>query len=188
METRLPRSIAIGGTPCPIRWDFCAALDIFEALKDPDFSDQARAYAALHILYRDADRIPAEYGQEAVERCLWYLRGGREPDPPEIKKPRLMDWTQDFPIIVPAVNRVIGYDIRERRRVHWWTVLAAFHEIGGDCLFSQVVGIRSKQAKGKQLDKADQAFYRENKTLIDLHVETTAAEEDLLKIWTGKEG
>lgn len=184
MYTDLPRSLPVGGVRHAIRWDYRAALDCFEALNDPEFDDEARAYAVLHILYRDVDRIPGEHGQEAADRALWYLRGGRDTEA-QTKRPRLVDWRQDFPIIAPPVARVLGYDIREaRRRVHWWTVLAAFHEIG-DCYFSQVVHIRSLIAKGQLKDKADKEFYRENKDVVDFQVELTTAEEDLLKLWIG---
>lgn len=182
METRLPRSLPVNGTPCPIRWDYRAALDLFESLNAPELDDRARGYAALTILYREPWKIPQEHRQEAVERVLWFLRGGRDTEP-QTKKPRLLDWRQDFPLIVPPVNRVLGYDIREsRRRVHWWTVLAAYNEIG-DCYFSQIISIRSKKSKGKKLDKADREFYRENKEAIDFKVILTAAEEQTLSEW-----
>lgn len=185
MDTRLPRSFEFGGVRYAVRWDYRAALDIFEALNDPDFDDAARAYAALHIFYRAADSIPSQYGQAAADRCLWFLRGGR--DEPQTQRPRLLDWRQDFPLIVAPVNRVLGYDIRERRRVHWWTVLSAYHEIG-DCFFSQVVHIRNLRAKGKLKDRADKEFYRENKDVIDFKVNLSQQEKDLLKLWTGRKG
>lgn len=37
----------------------------------------------------------------------------------------------------------------------------------GESLFSNIVHIRMKKAKGKKLDKWEQEFYKENKSLID---------------------
>lgn len=69
--------------------------------------------------------------------------------------------------------------------VHWWTFLSAYTEIG-DCLFAQIVGIRSKKAKGKRLDKSEQEFYRKNKSIVDIKVRYTDAEDDLVNMWTGR--
>ena len=186
MNTDLPRSLTVGGIRRGIRWDYRAALDCFEALNDASFDDAARAYSVLHILYQNPDSIPQEYGQEAADQCLWFLRGGRDADP-EMKKPRLVDWRQDFPIIAPPVNRVLGYDIREsHRRVHWWTLLSAFNEIG-DCYFAQIIHIRSLIAKGRLKDKSDREFYRENRDVVDFNTELTDGERNILNFWTGKE-
>jgi len=93
-----------------------------------------------------------------------------------------MDWEQDFPIIAAPVNRVLGFECREVPYLHWWTFLAAYNEIG-DCLFANVVSIRKKKAQGKKLDKADQAFARENSDLVNFRVKATAAEEAVFEEW-----
>ena len=102
-----------------------------------------------------------------------------------------MAWEQDFQYIVAPVNRVLGYETRALEYdqegntggVHWWTFLSAYMEIG-DCLFAQIVGIRSKKAKGKKLDKTEQEFYRKNKEIVDIKVCYTESEEALIKAWT----
>ena len=78
-----------------------------------------------------------------------------------------MDWEQDAPIIVPAVNKVFGQDVRGVEYMHWWTFLGLYMEIG-ESIFSQVVSIRQKKQKGKKLEKWEEEYYRENKHLIDL--------------------
>ena len=49
---------------------------------------------------------------------------------------------------------------------HWWTFLSAYMEIG-ESLFATVIHIREKLIKGKKLDKWEQEFYKDNKSLID---------------------
>lgn len=64
----------------------------------------------------------------------------------------------------------------EKLYLHWWSFLGMFGEIG-EGLYSQVMSIRSKMAKGKKLDKTDKEFYNEHKEFIDLKVKLTAEEQ-----------
>ena len=86
-----------------------------------------------------------------------------------------MDWEQDGDMIVPAVNKVAGKEIRAVPYMHWWTFFGYFME-SGECLFNTVVGIRSKNAKGERLDKWEKKFYQENKNTID--IKTRLSEEE----------
>lgn len=176
----LPESVDLGGAEYPIRTDFRAVLDIMTVLEDPEISDDERGELACRIFYCDFDSIPEEHRQDAAERLMWFVQGGDSPARPPKRK--LVDWKQDFPIIVGPVNRVLGYEVREREHVHWWTFLSAYMEVG-DCLFAQVVSIRSKKSKGKQLDKHDREFYRSNSHLVDFERKRTEAEEELLSEW-----
>jgi hypothetical protein len=62
---------------------------------------------------------------------------------------------------------------------HWWTFIGGYREIG-ECTFANIVGIRSKRAKGKRLEKWEEEFYRENKKMVDLPQKLTAEEEEFL--------
>lgn len=185
----LPTSVDIAGNAYPIRSDYRAALDICAALSDPELTNEDKAEALLAIFY--PDEIPAQHWQEAVDRCLWFISGGSD-DEPEQRSPKLMDWQQDFPIIVAPINRVLGTEIRaipydrvtNTGGLHWWTFLSAYYEIGGDCLFGQVLSIRSKKAKGKRLEKYEQEWYRDNRALVDFKTNYTQAEQDLLELFT----
>lgn len=189
MSYALPKSVVIGGRDFPIRYDYRVILDIFEAMNDPELTDQERALAVLQMFYVDFDAV--EDYEAAIRECFWFINGGKYEDSSK-KKPRLVAWEQDFPYIAAPINRVLGYEIRaveydpERNTggLHWWTFLSAYMEIG-DCLFAQVVGIRSKKARGKKLDASDQEFYRRNRDLVDIKARYTEAEEELLKQWTG---
>ncbi len=180
MNYDLPKSIEVGGEVYEIRSDFRAALDICAALNDPEIRDEERGYTVLDIFYPDIDEMPPQDYQEAIDKCFWFIRGGEEER--NTKGPRLVSWEQDFNLICPAVNRIVGHDIRGDAYMHWWTFLSAYMEIG-DCLFSQVVAIRSKKAKNQTLDKQDREFYRRNRDLIDIKKPLTEAEQDILKEW-----
>ena len=64
--------------------------------------------------------------------------------------------------------------------MHWWSFLGLFNEVG-DGLYSQVMSIRAKKAKGKKLDKYEREFYITHRELIDLKPKLTAEEEQELK-------
>ena len=189
MEYGLPKKVNVGGVDYDIRSDFRAVLDIYAALNDPDLEPDVRAYEVLHIFYVDADAIPDEEQQEAVDKCLTFLQGGHQQPRADRKEPRLIDWEKDYPLIVGPVNRVLGQEVRALDYMHWWTFLDAYYEIG-DCLFAQVVSIRDKISKGKSLDKTDREFYRRNKDLIDIKQVVSHEEQATMNAWLhpAKEG
>ena len=192
----LPTSVEVGGAEWPVRSDFRAALDIIQVMSDPDLDDGYRAALCIEFFFDDwveaADIGPVlhtweeiawgdrEAAREAVDRVLWFIRGGKDEE--RGRKPKLMDWEQDFPIIAPPVNRVLGFECREAPYLHWWSFLAAYYEIG-DCLFAQVVSIRKKRAQGKALDKSDKAFARDNADLVNIRARRTSFEEAVIDDW-----
>lgn len=172
---RLPTTIEIGGAEYEIRTDFRAILDILKAQSDPELTGQEKAQVMFEILYLHPEQIPYEYAEEALQKGIEFIDCGITDD--GRKKPRLMDWEQDVPIIAPAVNKLIGKDVRSIRYLHWWTFLGAYMEIG-EGLFSAVISIRQKKAKGKKLDKAEMEFYRDNRKLVDLKLKTAERPEE----------
>lgn len=189
MSYDLPKSVAIHEKNFAIRYDYRVILELFAAMNDPELTDQERALAVLQMFYVDFDAI--EDYEAALQECFWFINGGKYEETTK-KKTRLVAWEQDFPYIVAPINRVLGYEIRLKEYdpetntggLHWWTFLSAYMEIG-DCLFSQIVGIRSKRARGKKLDSSEQEFYRRNRDLVDIKMQYTPDEEDLVKHWTG---
>lgn len=179
----LPTSIEISGALYEIRSDYRAILDICMALSDHELDDRDRAYVALDIFYPELENIQLEHYQEAVDKCLWFINGGQEDNGP--KSPRLMDWKQDFQYIVAPVNRVIGQEIRAMSYLHWWSLLSAYMEIGGDCTFAQIVSIRDKQARGKKLEKHEQEWLRRNRHLVDFKRKYTQEDDEIFNAWFG---
>ena len=191
----LPKSVEVNGTEYKIRSDYRAALDICTALSDNDLEDVDKANVILDIFYpafsgyevnRDGETetilMPPEDYQEAIRKCFWFIDCGDE-EVPTRKSPKLMDWEQDFKYIVAPINRVCGQEVRSAEYMHWWTFVSAYYEIGGDCLFAQIVRIREKLAEHKSLDKSDLEFYRKNRSMVDLKVNYSAQEQEVLNQW-----
>ena len=176
-----PTSLNIGDVDYEIRTDYRAVLDLLTALADPDLTDddpQMTAYmqsrVILEIMFPDCDNIPTEHIQEALEKVSEFIDMGISDDR---KKPKTMDWEQDAPILIPAINKVLNTEIRAQKYMHWWTFLGAYMEIG-ESLFSNVIHIRQKKAKGKKLEKWEQDFYKENQSLIDFKQKSQRSEEE----------
>lgn len=174
----LPTSLSVGGVGYFIRTDFRVILDILDAYNDPDNDPEERSLICLWSLYQDAESIPPEHYQEALEKAVEFIDAGFAPDSSNNSRPTLMDWEQDAPLIIPAVNRVAGREIRSMEYLHWWTFLGYYMEIG-ESLFTQVISIREKKAKGKKLEKYEREFYNENKRIITLkHKESQREKEE----------
>lgn len=182
-----PTSLNIGGVNYEIRTDYRVVLDLFTALNDPELQDQSEeltAYAQtqciLQIMFPQCDDIPEKHIQEALQKVSEFIDMGIRD---ERKKPKTMDWEQDAPIIIPAVNKILNTEIRAQNYIHWWTFLGAYMEIG-ESLYSTVIDIRQKKQKHKKLEKWEEEFYRENKSLVDLkekYTEEELAEQERFK-------
>lgn len=174
MSWRLPESLKIGDSDFRIRTDYRDILTIFEAFNDPELSDDAKTYVMLKIIYPDADNIPDDDLQEAVDKAIDFINQGQ--DYGDNKKPKLMDWEQDEDILIPAINKVAGCEVRAVEHLHWWTFLGYYMEIG-ESLFSQVVNIRYKRSHGKKLEDWEKDFEKENRKLCRLEKKLTAEEQ-----------
>lgn len=166
----LPETVKLGDKEYPINSDFRCILDVLEILADNDLTDRERAKYALGFFYKDLQSIPGELAQEAVNQLYLFINGGQSRKEDQ-KQKKVMDWQQDYPLIIGAVNRVIGHEIRNDAHLHWWTFLAAYMEIG-DCLFSQVIKVRQQIAEGRFFSKASKAekdWYKKNRDIVDLH-------------------
>lgn len=169
----LPISLEVHGRLYAIQTDFRVILNLLADLNDPDLYEpdadmQEKAYVGMYLmldaLYEDFKNMPAEDMQEAAQKAVDFIDMGIKDDGK--RKPHTMDWQQDAPVIIPAINRIQGCEIRALPYLHWWTFLGAYMEIG-ECLFSQIVNIRLKKAKHKKLEKWEKDFYNANKSLID---------------------
>ena len=171
----LPKALVVNGISYPIYSDYRVALLIFDMCDDDDISDKYKTYGCLQLLLEDYTQIPQTDLQEAAEKAKWFLDGGDMSKSKEYPKP-IISWEQDESIMFPALNKVAGKEIREVEYMHWWTFLGLFNEIG-EGLFSQVINIRAKQAKGKKLEKYELEFYRDHRDLIDIKYKLTPEEQ-----------
>lgn len=177
----LPKSLNVCGVEYEIRSDYRAVLDCCAALSDTELTKQQKILVCLDILYPDFSEMPLEHYEEAARQCFWFINCGADEEPVK-KSPKLVDWKQDFQYIVAPINRVLGKEAREVEYLHWWSFQSAYREIG-NCTFAQIVRIRDQKARGKKLDKADQEWYRNNRSLVDFKQTYSETEKAILKEW-----
>ena len=177
----LPTTVLIDGVEYDVETDYRAILDIFSILADRDLTNSEKGIGVLGIFFKDFRNMPAEHFQAGIEKCFEFINCG---DAEHGKKaPKLMDWEQDFKLLIAPINRVAGTELRAVPYVHWWTFLSYYYEIG-DCFFAQIVRIRDLKARGKKLDKQDREFYLKNREAIDFKTHYSKAEEDIISNWT----
>lgn len=160
----LPTNLDVCGKKIKIRSDFRAILDILVALNDPNLNSKEKAIVLLQIMYVDYQDI-TDY-QEAINKAIWFIDCGNDYSNKK-PKPIIMDWEQDFPLIVAPINRILGYECRHADYLHWWSFISAYYEIG-ECSYANVVNIRNKKRKNKKLEKWEREFYADNRELVDL--------------------
>ena len=178
----LPTSLTVGKKLYTIRSDFRTAIEIMIMFNDPELSQQEKLISMLEILYEDLDGMALEDMETAALQAIAFLDGGKMGNAERednTHNKRLYDFEQDFSIIISAVNKVAGMEVRSLPYLHWWTFLGYFHEIK-DGTFSEVLNIRYKKAYGKRLEKHEQEFYRRNRKMIDLRKRYTKEEEEYI--------
>lgn len=180
----LPTSLEIGGSSFSIRSDFRAVLDVLVAFRDPDLEEDERWIACFEILFEDP--IPADLAEEAARKAMWFINCGQDEPEDAPHRPSVMDWEEDGHMILPAVNKVAGMEVRAMKYLHWWTFMGYYMEIS-EGLFSTVISIRQKKAKGKKLEKWEQQFMRENRDLFVKREKLTEEEKEekkrLKELW-----
>lgn len=173
MLGQLPQSVIINNQEYKINTDYRFALICFQILNDKELSQYNKVSLMCETLFGHV--FKTEELEEASQKASWFLDGGQEFS--GNKRPKTFDWEQDEQIIFSAVNKVANKEVREEEYIHWWTFLGYFNEIG-EGLFTHVLSIRSKKAKGKKLTKEEKEFYSENKKMVDLREKLTEEEKN----------
>ncbi len=179
----LPITVTIDNTEYPInrKGDYRMVLDVISVLNDDSLNKKEKAYTAMCIFY---DFNIPQNAQKAMDEIINFINCGDSEDE-EQKEPPIMDWEQDFSLLISPINRTLGQEIRAMRYLHWWTFISAYMEIG-DCMFKTVVDIRRKKRKNKKLDTGEREFYAKNKRKVDLKVKFDDEEKEFFKQLIGE--
>lgn len=174
MIGELSKSVCVNGVFHSIRSDFRDILKILCAFNDPELENSEKVYICLFILYEDFDEIPDTDYEAAFKAAIQFIDHGTDSNGP--KSPRVMDWEQDESIMFPAINKVAGFETRAADYLHWWTFMGYYMEIS-EGVFSNVLSLRLKKAKGKKLEKWEREYWSANKSICVLKPKLTAEEQ-----------
>ena len=166
MIGELPKSLEVGGEQWEIRSDYRNILRIFEALEDPELKDSDKLYVTLVRLYVDFNKMPQSIYKEAYEKASKFMECHDRTD--DKKNQKIISWEKDEHMIFPAINAVAGCEVRAVEYMHWWTFLGYFESVDNESLWSFVLSIRQKRARGKKLEKHEQEFFSKNKSLCSI--------------------
>ena len=179
MITDLPYTLTVGGEEKAINCDFRDIILICNAFNDPDLKASEKTQIMLTNLYVD-DWWEFSDIEEAIKQAVWFIDWGKEFSEKE-NSPKIMDWEQDYNLIISAVNnKAAVVDVRDLPFMHWWTFLGYFSD-RGECQFSSITEIREKLNKGKKLEKWEKEILRENRDQIIL--KNKAAEKFENELW-----
>jgi len=171
MIGELPKALEVGGKSYEIRTDYRVALMIFQAYNDPDISQIEKALNCLECLYKE---VP-DNAEAALEKAAWFLDGGSNVKLKELPV-KTIDWEQDESLLFPEINKIAGTEVRLLDYLHWWTFLGFFSTMG-EGLYTQILNIRQKRAKGKKLEKWEIEFFNSHKEMIIIHEKLTEEEQ-----------
>lgn len=190
MIGELPRTVCINNKEYYVRTDFRDILKVVAAFNDPELEENEKVYVCLFIFYKDFNKLPQRDYDAAFKEALRFIDHSTAADDKDEdlrKHSTVMDWEQDEAIMFPAINKVAGFETRSAEYVHWWTFMGYYMEIS-EGIFSNVLSIRMKKAKGKKLEKWEREFWSANKSLCVLKErlsEEEQAERDRLNALLG---
>ena len=164
----LPTSITIEDRQYQItnNGDYRVILDCFSALSDNEMSEDEQVLASLLIFYNefsDIDELPKDKDlmTSLVKEMYKFFNCGQEEAVGATSDNKLIDWEDDALIVTAAINNVAHTEIRSLPYLHWWTFMGYYMSVG-ESVLSTVVGIRNKLNKGKELEKWERDFKRDN--------------------------
>lgn len=191
----LPVSIEIDGKEYPItmRGHYEMVLDCFACLTDEEIPEKLRAIDCLKIFYEDINSdldVLKKFGENTEEaiRKMYDFFNCNQLDVGVKTNLKLIDWEQDAQLVCAAVNSVAQTEIRSEPYLHWWTFMGYYMSIG-DSVLATVIGLRSKKARGKKLEKNEREYIMNNPQYFTTKEQLQQQKEDeewLASVW-GKE-
>ena len=175
----LSDTVPVSGAEYSVRTDFRVILEIFVMLDDPDLTDADKTEALFRMFY--VERPP---DAEAALQAFTDFVDPRHGSQGKKSSGRLIDWQQDFDLMVAPINHILGFECRAAEYLHWRTFLSAYLEIPPESVFARVLRIREKLHTGKKLEKNERTWYRKNMELVSLKPKFSQSEETILKEWT----
>lgn len=185
LEYELPTSVILNDTVHPIRkdGDFRMVLDCFRILQDEELDETERILACLVVFYDDLDGIESVYQlgdiEEAVKQMFSFFNCNQE-DTGIKAEGKVIDWDKDALMIISAINKVAGKEIRAEKYLHWWTFMSYYMGIGESAL-ATVINIRRKLITNKKLEKYEQEYVRDNPNLFRRRENYTKEEREFIE-------
>lgn len=153
---KLNTSISFNGKTYRLDLTFDNVLRVFDAQREDIFTPAQKAVLAVELLAgRKAARLPFQQIAELLGKITdEYINQGAK-----AKKngPRVLDYTQDAPLIYAAFRQAYGIDLdRERGRMDWRTFTALFQGLPENTRICEVMDIRRRPVPPPDKHNAEQ--------------------------------
>lgn len=191
LEGRLPETVTIGAREVRINTDFRASIQFELLVQDTGLKTQDSLFQAVRIYFGDHLRqIPADCGQEAFDRIIWFYRCGRSEE--EIRKLSAAGGSKEIPYsfryddryIYAAFRQQYGIDLATVDTMHWWVFRSMFDSLAEDTRIMEIMKYRAVKISSDMT--ADQKrFYKTMKRIYALpkqRYEKTDLEKELDRI------
>ena len=110
MRWTLPVNLEVGGKEYAINADYRDILNIISRLNGGE-NEFVKVYVCLALFYPQFEEMPESDYQEAIEKLLWFIACGEEQE--DKKRPKLIDWEQDYQMIAADIIKVAGHDVSQ---------------------------------------------------------------------------
>lgn len=144
---KAPTSLPIDDTEYPIHSDHITGLLTKSAIDDPALTQWEKQDIIFDNIYGCVPHDPVQ----AIQKALWFLGGGKEPDNKE--HPQYIDFDIDADMLYAAMLKS-GIDL-DVVTLHWWTFHAKISELP-ESLETRVIYLRMQKDRGK-LTKEEKA-------------------------------
>lgn len=160
---KLPEYVKIDGTEVKINADFRFSIHFEQLINDNALKDEEIFKRALKIYY---PKIPNNI-KEAIERMLWFYRGGKEiirkKKSTVLSREEIYSFEYDADKIYSAFLDQYGVDLQEVN-MHWWKFRAMFNGLKDDNEISKIMSVRAMDIN-KIKDKTMKEHYAKLKKL-----------------------
>lgn len=155
-----------------IRTDYRIALQILQCLADEDFTENEKYAQVVYLLFGNG--APNDWNK-AFDGVKWFINGGRVNVVNEESIDPILDFVVDNRRMRTAFLRYYGIDLA-KEYMHYFDFLDRLNDIG-ECALANVMQIRSRDEKDRNLDAKGREKLRKLKKEFGLKKQTNFTEE-----------
>jgi hypothetical protein len=163
----LPEAVLVGKKIWKINTDFRDCLRVFLAWEDETLTGYEKTMILLSNLYP----VMPDDINGALEQGMKFLNFGRTEVVEDDNPMRLYSFAKDASLIFSAFRQTHQIDL-VTEKLHFWTFLSLFSDLGSDTAFCQLIGLRKRVKTGT-------ASPEEVKAAEDMGAAFTLEEPDL---------
>lgn len=170
-----PVCVSIENKAVPINTDFRIILRIIRAFDDDRLTNHEKLTVLVGLMYPE----PPDNKAAAIMQGLKFINQGKQLDEKHRSQIQVYNFEKDSQYIYSAFKSSFNIDLSTVEYMHWWVFRSLFSDIGKECFFNTLVGLRSRRNSGK-LTKEEKEFVTKNIDIVSLDSCSRKAAEDFI--------